>query len=54
MRLGRVIGRVVCSHKMECFDGLKLLLVQPQDEWGRDAGPARWLSTRRGQGKGTW
>jgi microcompartment protein CcmK/EutM len=40
MKLGRVIGRVVCTHKMECFEGLKLLLVQPVDEQGREAGAA--------------
>lgn len=40
MKLGRVIGRVVCTQKMECFDGLKLLLVQPVDENGKDAGVA--------------
>jgi ethanolamine utilization protein EutN len=40
MKLGRVIGRVVCTQKMECFDGLKLLLVQPVDENGKDAGSA--------------
>ena len=40
MKLGRVIGWVVCTQKMECFDGLKLLLVQPVDENGKDTGPA--------------
>jgi ethanolamine utilization protein EutN len=40
MKLGRVIGRVVCTQKLECFDGLKLLLVQPVDEHGNDAGTA--------------
>ena len=40
MKLGRVIGRVVCTRKMECFDALKLLLVQPVDENGEDAGAA--------------
>ena len=40
MKLGRVIGRVVCTQKMECFDGLKLLLVQPVDENGKEAGGA--------------
>ena len=40
MKLGRVIGRVVCTQKMECFEGLKLLLVQPVDENGKDAGAA--------------
>ena len=32
MKLGKVIGRVVCTQKLECLDGLKLLLVQPIDE----------------------
>ena len=40
MKLGRVIGRVVCTRKMECFEGLKLLLLQPVDETGKDAGGA--------------
>ncbi len=40
MKLGRVIGRVVCTRKMECLEGLKLLLVQPVDELRRDAGAA--------------
>ncbi len=32
MKLGKVIGRVVSTQKLECFEGLKLLLVQPIDE----------------------
>jgi microcompartment protein CcmK/EutM len=40
MKLGKVVGRVVCTQKMECFEGLKLLLVQPVDENGKDAGAA--------------
>ena len=40
MKLGKVIGRVVCTQKMECFEGLKLLLVQPVDENGKEAGAA--------------
>lgn len=32
MKLGKIIGRVVCSHKIEEFDGAKFLLVQPLDE----------------------
>jgi len=40
MKLGRVIGRVVCTQKMDCFEGLKLLLVQPLDENRREAGAA--------------
>ena len=40
MKLGRVIGRVVSTQKMECFEGLKLLLLQPIDETGKDSGAA--------------
>jgi ethanolamine utilization protein EutN len=40
MKLGRVIGRVVCATKHGSLDGLKLLLVQPVDEKGKDAGAA--------------
>jgi ethanolamine utilization protein EutN len=29
MKLGRVIGSVVCSQKADSFEGVKLLLVQP-------------------------
>jgi ethanolamine utilization protein EutN len=52
MRLGRVIGRVVCSTKLPCLDGLKLLLVQPLDERRREAGPAlvAWDTVRAGEG----
>jgi ethanolamine utilization protein EutN len=52
MKLGRVIGRVVSSHKMECFQGLKLLLVQPLDETGKDAGTAlvAFDTARAGEG----
>jgi ethanolamine utilization protein EutN len=32
MKLGRIIGRVVSTKKVEAFEGLKLLLVQPIDE----------------------
>ncbi|MGA2545319.1 MAG: EutN/CcmL family microcompartment protein [Rectinemataceae bacterium] len=38
MKLGRVIGRVVSTAKLPCLEGLKLLLVQPLDEKGSDAG----------------
>jgi ethanolamine utilization protein EutN len=52
MKLGRVIGTVVCTQKMECFDGLKLLLVQPVDEKGREAGAAlvAFDTVRAGEG----
>lgn len=32
MKLGRVIGRVVSTQKVESFQGVSLLLVQPLDE----------------------
>jgi len=32
MKLGRVIGNVVCTQKVDSFDGIKLLLVQPLNE----------------------
>jgi microcompartment protein CcmK/EutM len=38
MRLGRVIGTVVCTQKSSSLEGLKLLLVQPVDEQLRAAG----------------
>lgn len=32
MKLGKVIGRVVSTIKIDSFEGLKLLLIQPVDE----------------------
>lgn len=32
MVLGRVIGRLVATQKLDCFTGIKMLLVQPLDE----------------------
>jgi ethanolamine utilization protein EutN len=32
MKIGKVIGRVVSTHKLESLEGIKLLLVQPLDE----------------------
>ena len=40
MKLGKVIGRVVCTQKLPEFDGLKLLLVQPIDEQQKATGGA--------------
>jgi ethanolamine utilization protein EutN len=40
MRLGRVIGRVVSTRKVESLEGLALLLVQPVDERGKSVGAA--------------
>ena len=40
MKLGRVIGTVVSTQKLSSLEGLKLLLVQPLDEKGKEAGAA--------------
>ncbi len=32
MKLGKVIGNVVCTQKDESFEGVKLLLVRPLNE----------------------
>lgn len=32
MKLGRVIGSVMCTQKVDSFEGIKLLLLQPVDE----------------------
>jgi ethanolamine utilization protein EutN len=40
MKLGRVIGSVVSTQKIESFEGIKLLLVQPLDENLEKAGDA--------------
>jgi ethanolamine utilization protein EutN len=32
MRLGKVTGRVVSTQKVDSFEGIKLMLVQPLDE----------------------
>ena len=40
MKLGKVIGRVVCTKKLHDFDGLKLLLVQPINEHQQEIGGA--------------
>ncbi len=38
MKLGRVIGNVVCSQKVDSWEGVKLLLVQPLTENLEEAG----------------
>lgn len=32
MQLARVIGRLVSTHKLDCFTGVKFLIIQPMDE----------------------
>lgn len=38
MKLGKVVGTVVSTQKLEVLEGIKLLLVQPTDEHGNDRG----------------
>ena len=38
MKVGKVIGTVVASRKVESLKGVKLLLVQPLDEDGEPKG----------------
>ena len=38
MHLGTVIGRVVATQKVEALEGVKLLLVLPEDDRGRAKG----------------
>jgi ethanolamine utilization protein EutN len=38
MKLGRIIGSVVCTQKDPALEGVKLLLLQPVDESGKTAG----------------
>lgn len=38
MILARVKGNIVASAQYPCFDGQKILIVQPIDETGKDKG----------------
>ncbi|HUI73095.1 MAG TPA: EutN/CcmL family microcompartment protein [Spirochaetia bacterium] len=52
MKLGKVIGTVVSTHKLESLEGLKLMLVQPLDEKGAASGQAivAFDAARAGEG----
>jgi microcompartment protein CcmK/EutM len=52
MRLGRVIGRVWATAKIEQLDGRTLLLVQPLDAEGRDTGSVLIAADAVGAGAG--
>ncbi|HUX11421.1 MAG TPA: EutN/CcmL family microcompartment protein [Spirochaetia bacterium] len=56
MKLGRVIGRVVCTQKIESMQGLKLLLVQPIDDQKRNVGGpiTAFDVSRAGEGDLVW
>lgn len=38
MKLGRVIGTVVATHRVDGLDGVKFLVVQPLDQAGSPQG----------------
>jgi len=38
LKLGRVKGNIVSTEKHNCFEGHKILIVQPIDEFGKDMG----------------
>jgi ethanolamine utilization protein EutN len=40
MKLGRIIGSVMCTAKDPALEGVKLLLLQPVDEGGKPYGDA--------------
>lgn len=40
MQLARVVGTVVATRKEESIEGIKLLVVRPLDEEGRESGNA--------------
>ena len=52
MRLGRVIGRVWATAKIEQLEGRKMLLVQPIDAEGRDTGSVLIAADAVGAGAG--
>lgn len=40
MKFGKIIGRVISTQKVESFEGLKLVLIQPLNEKLEAAGDA--------------
>ena len=52
MQLARVVGTVVATRKEESMQGLKLLVVRPLDEEGRESGNAIVSADAVGAGPG--
>ncbi len=52
MKLGRVIGRVVSTKKLESLEGVKLLLIQPLNERKEPVGDAIVAMDRMQAGEG--
>ncbi len=52
MKLGRVVGRVVSTKKLESLEGVKLLLVQPLNEKREAVGDPIVATDRMQAGEG--
>jgi microcompartment protein CcmK/EutM len=52
MQLARVVGSVVATRKEESMQGIKLLVVRPLDEEGRESGNAIVSADAVGAGPG--
>ncbi|MDX9735789.1 MAG: EutN/CcmL family microcompartment protein [Thermoanaerobaculia bacterium] len=52
MQLAKVVGSVVATRKEESLSGLKLLLVRPVDEEGRDGSTVLVAADAVGAGPG--
>jgi microcompartment protein CcmK/EutM len=52
MQLARVVGTVVATRKEESMQGIKLLVVRPLDEEGRESGNAIVSADAVGAGPG--
>lgn len=52
MQLAKVVGSVVATRKEESLSGLKLLLVRPVDEEGRDGSTVLVAADAVGAGAG--
>ena len=52
MRLCRVLGSVTSTIKLDCYKGLKLLVVEPMDETGKPSGKSFLAVDRVQAGEG--
>lgn len=52
MKAARIVGRVVCSRKVETMEGLKLLLIQPLEWSGEESGEPIVATDTVGAGAG--
>lgn len=52
MKLGRVVGNIVSTHRLEAYGARKLLLVQPVSPEGKPTGRMTMAIDYVGSGKG--